>query len=1024
MYSDDEDEFDNNHTNQTSKSSTSSSSSSIICINCGSSNFYRDDLTDALICNSCYTQSQSQSQRETTDYDEVMAVAATRNGRLIASKSSGVGRRKKRQSELDTSVSLPSIFDFCNAFQILLKQATIRIADLTCPIPENSIINNSASSFHHRIEQQQREKEYQNQKLKFQNNLLTKVQYIWFSYLISWNKAATFYSKLYPECRISFRDYFLQCVVKSNVLKYLTAKSVKNVNEIIQKVKLESDDEYDEEGNSNYGDDVNIAFYHKLMDEDLNRREHHAQVLQHSSTTSNMTNSSSYNSPYSQDATSSSSSHRNRKRKSVKWEDETNDNIYNFDDTHDNDTDDSNNNDNSDNDQDDDNDRFTKNHLSSESSYNNNNNNNPKTNPKKKKTAYYRKPVNRLHEMLKRTDGRIDNNTIHPYYAIFQLKPDLNLLSSIIYLALLQSNIGVSSNHFISWSYSGLYPFLINGLKYLPKDVQDHFKRCHSVYAFQQKVIPKPALLDYYADLLIISLELDKEEVVQKNNDNNNNRNNSIVMERKDKNNRTSYSRSQMNNFPGVFRNHLRKRLGPEKDEQKPKRRKRKGTKDDKESKSSSKLKGDSPSTNNMLLGQLTPDDDTENQQQQQQESSTSTSKSQSTSIQYYEENIPLMTYRFVCDLGLSQRVLDISLSLMGFEVTRRSSSTHTSINNQNKSGDDEEEEEENNNDQSQFQFDIHTFLPAPLKNASVDKIASPVHIMAVIVVACKMCFGWEQWKVHLSPHVMFSNNLLDERKDNGGKGKNVKNNNSDGDDDSSSHSSDSDIEVLSKSNNNGTKNESKEKFQQRFIPWSQDDIHLIGNGKMLNDYFDFIEEMYGDQLPKHRWSDDVLTMINSKIKVNKNPTQAKKASSAIAIGHDSVVANAVIAGATNPNMPAVVKSKNSNFFHFLKMRNKGAIWADANGFGEYVVYKDMAQHAKTNKHLGKGEVTHVTSEPFHPHYSLLIEYVSDKLFVEPGELHYLVTCLDEELIQYSRPDSDWRLDRKKQYKMSNRHFR
>ena len=42
-----------------------------ICTNCGSSSFYRDSETDNLICNDCFTQSQTQSQRAMVDDEDI-----------------------------------------------------------------------------------------------------------------------------------------------------------------------------------------------------------------------------------------------------------------------------------------------------------------------------------------------------------------------------------------------------------------------------------------------------------------------------------------------------------------------------------------------------------------------------------------------------------------------------------------------------------------------------------------------------------------------------------------------------------------------------------------------------------------------------------------------------------------------------------------------------------------------------------------------------------------------------------------
>ena len=192
--------------------------------------------------------------------------------------------------------------------------------------------------------------------------------------------------------------------------------------------------------------------------------------------------------------------------------------------------------------------------------------------------------------------------------------------------------------------------------------------------------------------------------------------------------------------------------------------------------------------------------------------------------------------------------------------------------------------------------------------------------------------------------------------------------------------------------------------LHHKFIPWTEDEARMMCNGKMLNEYFEFVEEMYGDEMPKARGCDDILSMISQCLKQRKD-------SSPCGDSRTSIVHTAVIAGAMNPNMPPLIKQKDGNYFQFLELRNKGAIWADANGFGEYVVYKDLRTHAGTKRKYVNIPTSYTTSEPFHPHYGLLIEYVSDKLYIEPSELHFLVACLDEEIAAYHRPTLDWNLE-------------
>ena len=946
MYSDDDDDDDfhfntntflstlssssplskNINTSQSTKSTTTTtnnnnnnakSTTTITCFNCGSTNFYRDDNTDSLICNTCYTYSQSQSQRETTDHEEVMAVAATSRGRMTTTKrssSGGNGRsgRRKFDYELDESISLPNVCEFCIAFQILLQCATEKLADIASPIGididdiDNDVVDNHNDD--HNDNKDEKSKRKQILQSKFKSILLSKVQSIWFNYLTTWNEAATFYSKLYPELRIlSFRDYFLPQPIKIQLYRYLSSKAIKILNDVIE----ESSDNYNNDDinnendiNNDDGNNENEKYqsmkYHEIMNEGYN--QNNISQTDHNNNRNKMNNEKE--------------TKRRKRKRVVTWQDQLLDgsqiDTENDIDDHRQDSDDE-----IDHEIDDEND-------DDENDYS--------------KGIYFRSPVNSIYQLLQRTEGRIDNNTISPRYAVLKLKPNLNLLSSIIYLALLQCHVGISSNHLVSWAYSGLYPFLLNGLQFLPTEIQEKLKQCSCSNAFRQKTLPKPALLDYYSDLLVISLGLDKNEMNSNSNDV------FVRMERENKTDKKSFSYSQMNNFPGVKRklipSHLNNTGQPTQNTKKKKKVR------------------DSRQSDSIPLGQLTPSESS----QQSLDGIPAQNVEHSKFMYYYKENIPLMTYRFVTDLGLHQRVLDLSLALMGFEVSPMAQ----------------------DKDQEKNYFDINSFIPAPLVNASVDKIASPLHIMAVIVVACKMCFGWQNWKVQLSPHVAFGNS-------NDIKGKH---------DDTNSNKD-------SKSESSNMKKSTSSILHQRFIPWNDDDVNLIGNGKMLNDYFDFIEETYGDELPRSRLSDEILNMMDSTFR------QEKKTEKLNQIDEEStIIPNLTIAGGSNPNMPNKIKAKDHNFHNFLEMRHKGAVWTDANGFGEYIVYKEIGKHAITRRSLVVGGEARISSEPFHPHYSLLIEYISDKLFVEPGELHYLVSCLDEEIIQRNYLlDKDKKLD-------------
>ena len=163
---------------------------------------------------------------------------------------------------------------------------------------------------------------------------------------------------------------------------------------------------------------------------------------------------------------------------------------------------------------------------------------------------------------------------------------------------------------------------------------------------------------------------------------------------------------------------------------------------------------------------------------------------------------------------------------------------------------------------------------------------------------------------------------------------------------------------------------------------------------------------------------DDILGLVTSILEKSSNNMTLKVAAAYQSQDTNTcttrIQMNTAIAGDTNPNVPSIIRPKDrSNFYHFFRLRHKGTIWTDANGYGDYVISKNMGDHAVTKTSFQEDyEQCRVTCEPFHPHYGLLIEYVVDKLFAEPGELHYLVACLDEEISLYRRSHLDYSLER------------
>ncbi|KAL3809371.1 hypothetical protein ACHAXA_004374 [Cyclostephanos tholiformis] len=240
------------------------------CPNCSGTDFYNDPITGALICSSCYTQSQTATQEE-LDYDEGIGLAATGKGAKRTSNLRRQGRGVKRPlTHYDGSKRLPDAESCCLAFQWLLWDASKRVSKLA-GIHDNNPINGSDGYYH---DEGGREPSI----------LERTVERIWFAYLNAWMKATGEFSEKYPEMRVSFRDFFLDDGQKRCLMTHLSVTVGKKVEEEILEGMLNKqgeesslDDDEDDESISSRGS-ISSSFYRgdgkSDIDDTSNKSEH------------------------------------------------------------------------------------------------------------------------------------------------------------------------------------------------------------------------------------------------------------------------------------------------------------------------------------------------------------------------------------------------------------------------------------------------------------------------------------------------------------------------------------------------------------------------------------------------------------------------------------------------------------------------------------------------------------------------------------------------------------------------------
>lgn len=96
--------------------------------------------------------------------------------------------------------------------------------------------------------------------------------------------------------------------------------------------------------------------------------------------------------------------------------------------------------------------------------------------------------------------------------------------------------------------------------------------------------------------------------------------------------------------------------------------------------------------------------------------------------------NVPMLAARMAQDLGLDQKVLDNALSLMGLPSQN------------------ENDQRDSNSKEKTPKSNAITSL----NEASPELLYTPLHVAAVLVVACKLCPGWEHWIIHFSGNAKF----------------------------------------------------------------------------------------------------------------------------------------------------------------------------------------------------------------------------------------------------------------------------
>jgi len=173
-----------------------------VCLNCGSTNLYRDGESDDLICNDCNTQSQSYSQRETAEDTEGTTTVMRRSGSVPIRPS----RRSINivEDEIDEDFKVPSLMEFTEAFLELVESAA-----------RKSVSDDLLPNLSH-IEGFENYKE----------QIVKDSREIFFLFLERWDEAANDLMIKYPGVRVSLLDKFLPNFLRVVLWKQLNLSCV------------------------------------------------------------------------------------------------------------------------------------------------------------------------------------------------------------------------------------------------------------------------------------------------------------------------------------------------------------------------------------------------------------------------------------------------------------------------------------------------------------------------------------------------------------------------------------------------------------------------------------------------------------------------------------------------------------------------------------------------------------------------------------------------------------------------------
>jgi len=287
--------------------------------------------------------------------------------------------------------------------------------------------------------------------------------------------------------------------------------------------------------------------------------------------------------------------------------------------------------------------------------------------------------------------------------------------------------------------------------------------------------------------------------------------------------------------------------------------------------------------------------------------------------------NGPLLACRIIQKLGFPQIALKNALSIMGICSYAVADDDASDISNKTATD-------------CAMQEVRKRWFPPALKSAAPENLHTTADVIAVVVISCKLCDGWEYWTYK---YANYSRSV------------------------SNKHNLTSEIVVDDKNWKQGN----------HWIPWSDNQLRLLTNGDTKN-YLDFIDNTIFGSFPFRQEFESFIEWLGQERKNRSSSLIKEINSSNISLKSGYVAGNDVIVCGL-PNLPIGVIRHHGT----LGDDQEGQLqWNEANRNGMYKFYPSG-------------------NNP--PHYSALVEFISLQELVAPGDIYLKVAKIEQDLLKY-----------------------